>query len=396
MGKLQEATDELNKALSIVKDNNADYEIAVTYANLANSYMALGDTENAKKSALLSKETFEKINELGSHYASALYILGLIEKKDNNNEEAGTYLRNALNLVEDELGFGTFYERIKEQLDEIDSDVHGMDICREFYEEYFKPQLDKEFKEYKSEIAVGLVGRGSDCYGYDDKESRDHDWGPGFMIFVTKETYDMFGDKLEEAYNNLPKEYKGYKCARTVSAHKRRGVFVIEDYYKDLLGIWPLKDEDYKIIPDYALSTSVNGEVFTDPKGIFTSIRNELKKGYPEDVRLLKIAESAAKFSQCIQYNAPRMRKRLDLLTESVMISDGIKEAMKLAHYIENKYPPHDKWLFKSSKELSFGHEFKDLLLRVKNGENPDRLGEFFSRYLYDLGFISDIDPYLD
>ena len=396
MGKLKESVEELSKALLIVKDNKADYETAVTYTNLANSYMALSDFENAKKNALLSKETFEKIHELGSHYASALYVLGVLSKIDKNEEASKDYLNRALKTVEEELGRGTFYERIKEELSSLEPEVLGIDICESFYKDCSEKVLDKDFKDYKSEIAVGLVGRGSDCYGYDDKESRDHDWGPGFLIWVTKETFDKIGDKLEKAYNNLPKEYKGFKCAKTLSTHKRRGVFVIEDFYKDLLGKWPLTEEDYKYIPDFSLSTSVNGKVFTDPKGLFSSYRKELLKGYPENILLLKIAESAAKFSQCAQYNYKRMLKRGDDLTASVMLSDGLKEAMKLAHFIENKFPPHDKWLYRSVKDLEMGSELSLLLNRVHKGEDPDIIGDFFARKLYDLGFISDIDNYLD
>ena len=111
---------------------------------------------------------------------------------------------------------------------------------------------------------------------------------------------------------------------------------------------------------------------------------------------LLKIAESAAKFSQCAQYNYKRMLKRGDDLTASVMLSDGLKEAMKLAHFIENKFPPHDKWLYRSVKDLEMGSELSLLLNRVHKGEDPDIIGDFFARKLYDLGFISDIDNYLD
>ncbi len=34
-----------------------------------------------------------------------------------------------------------------------------------------------KFQAYESRIAVGLVGKGSDCFGFDDVLSQDHDFG---------------------------------------------------------------------------------------------------------------------------------------------------------------------------------------------------------------------------
>lgn len=48
--------------------------------------------------------------------------------------------------------------------------------------------LEAKFSEDLDKIAVGLVGEGSDCFGFDDKISRDHDWGPGFAIWIPEET----------------------------------------------------------------------------------------------------------------------------------------------------------------------------------------------------------------
>ena len=60
--------------------------------------------------------------------------------------------------------------------------MKGLELGRKYYEEYGKPMLEKEFPEIINSIAVGLVGSGSDCYGYDDDISHDHDFEPGFFI----------------------------------------------------------------------------------------------------------------------------------------------------------------------------------------------------------------------
>ncbi len=50
---------------------------------------------------------------------------------------------------------------------------------RRFYEEYVADLIHTRFGEYEDRIAVGIAGEGSDCFGYDDHISRDHDFGTG-------------------------------------------------------------------------------------------------------------------------------------------------------------------------------------------------------------------------
>ena len=51
------------------------------------------------------------------------------------------------------------------------------DKSRRFYEKRVAPMISSKFSEYESRIAVGIAGEGSDCFGYDDLISRDHDFG---------------------------------------------------------------------------------------------------------------------------------------------------------------------------------------------------------------------------
>ena len=46
--------------------------------------------------------------------------------------------------------------------------MKGLDLALSYFNEYGKPMIEKEFSEHADKITVGLVGEGSECYGYDD------------------------------------------------------------------------------------------------------------------------------------------------------------------------------------------------------------------------------------
>lgn len=396
-GNLEASIECLEKAYAIASSNGEDFEAAVSSANLANSYIGLHNYASAYTSASRSKALFEKAGTRDTHYCSALYVLGICEKENGNIDKAREYLNEALNIMEHNLGKNEFYYRIHDELDrcsDTNSFISGMDLSKAYYEEVVKPLIEAEFPSYVNKIAVGLVGRGSDCYMFDDEHSMDHDWGPEVCIWVSAETYNEIGEALTNLYTSLPADYKGIKRGPVVSSHKRRGVFIIEDFYRQLLGVWPI--EAYEDIPDHSLAECVNGQVFTDPEGIFTSIRNRLTEGFPEYLKYRKIADAASKFSQAAQYNLPRFLTRNDTVTASIMLATGIKEAMRLAHYLDNKYPPHDKWLYRSLNTLSFGEDIIPMINMAMETGDVSALSEFLARLMYTGNYISDIDDYLD
>ena len=49
--------------------------------------------------------------------------------------------------------------------------------------------IKDQFPEYENRIAVGMVGEGSDCFGYDDSISMDHDYGIGFCMWIPQNTF---------------------------------------------------------------------------------------------------------------------------------------------------------------------------------------------------------------
>jgi len=62
--------------------------------------------------------------------------------------------------------------------------MQGLSLCEKYFNEVGLPVLEKECGGLIDRMAFGLVGDGSECYGFDDKISRDHDWGAGFCIWL--------------------------------------------------------------------------------------------------------------------------------------------------------------------------------------------------------------------
>ena len=430
MGEYGKARECLLNALQIVKEKGAGYELGVTYANLAATCVQLEQMEEAREYAEKSMEIFEKAGIMDSHYAAALSAMGAWHFHRREYRASGEAYRRAMELVEQCNGRNHAYLRLKENAEACErasaaeGDVGGaeaaknhsapersgigLDLAREYYETYGIPMIRKQFGEYEGRIAVGLAGRGSDCFGYDDELSTDHDWGPDFCMWVTDETYEEIGGALQEAYGALPAEYKGYRRAPRVNGRNRRGVLRISEFYRSLVGTDCYEKIDWKSVSDASLAAAVNGVVFRDDEGIFTDFRNRLLQGYPENIFYLKLADAGAKYAQAAEYNVMRMLERGDVLTARMLGWDGIREAMRLQLYLSGKYPPHDKWLHRSLKESQEGREVANLLEKIAKllaapvpdraalKEKLDGLGGFFAGELYGRDIISDIDPYLD
>lgn len=284
--------------------------------------------------------------------------------------------------------------------------ISGMELSKKYFEEYGHPMIDNEFKEYKDKITIGLVGEGSDCYGFDDCYSVDHDFGPGFCIFVDDDAYEKIGEELTAAYNKLPVEFMGYKRQETALGYGRRGVIKTSKFYENHLGTAVYEEIDFTKIKDYELAVCTNGEIFFGEDTAFLRMRNALKNGYSLKTRLMLLCEDVSAFSQSGQYNYPRMLQREDDFTAGIMMADFYRAAMVLYHHIMNMYCPHDKWLKKSTLRLSEGCALINLLEKVncmiKLGESKedvltavDEVGAFLAAKLYETGDISDIDPYL-
>ena len=229
--------------------------------------------------------------------------------------------------------------------------MKGIEISRSFFDEYGMPMLKRNFPEILDRVAAGMVGHGSECFGFDDDISRDHDFSAGFCIWLTEEDERKYGFKLSRAYSSLPAEYMGIIKSQQSGGYTGRGVMTIEDFYRRYTGNpgAPQSIKDWLYLPAQALAESVNGEVFYDPLGKFTEIREKIKNGMPEDVRLKRIASLLFDAAQSGQYNFMRCLSHGEHGAAGIALSKFAESYAAAVCLINSVYPPYYKWIIRTA-----------------------------------------------
>ena len=305
--------------------------------------------------------------------------------------------------------------------------------------------IHERFREAEQRIAVGIAGEGSDCFGYDDLISRDHDFGTGVCLWLTEKDMHAFGCDLSDAYEALAEAHGGEKLS--VRLRERRGVMTINDFYSNVLGTdvnvelycrfctpdrgkgdpdrspdieVPPDDDFWNSIDDSCLATAVNGEVFRDDLGMFLMFRRFLLDYYPENIWRIRIAEELHRFSAALQVNYARCMTRGDAVAAGVCRLRGLEAAMQLFFLMKREYPPYYKWTYKRLAELdregSFANLLRELSLctcepgawegryydpdRLNTGDKTvvitERIASRIVQMLGQRGFIKDTNPYLE
>ena len=243
---------------------------------------------------------------------------------------------------------------------------NGLKISETFFEEYGLPMLEKNFPEYKDNIAAGLVGQTSECFGYDDYISRDHDYEPGFCLWLPEELKKEIGDELQKAYDALPVEQfilnhranvgmaEPSRIMTGARSH-RVGVHSIEEFYYEHTGMTsaPVTTQDWLATPQMHLAEAVNGKVFRDPSGEFSFIRNVWEGYYPENVLKKKVAADLAMAGKTGQFNYDRSIKRGDIGAAYYCVTEFIYKISAALFLLNGRYMPYYKWRFRAMKDFT-------------------------------------------
>ncbi|MBR1757994.1 MAG: DUF4037 domain-containing protein [Lachnospiraceae bacterium] len=271
--------------------------------------------------------------------------------------------------------------------------MKGLDLSKAYFETYGRPMLAEQFPELLPYLAAGLIGSGSECFGFDDDISTDHDFEPGFILFLPGE--DVIDRRqaflLERAYAKLPKEFLGFhRQMLSPVGGPRHGVIRISEFMKDKLGTedGTLTLSQWLTLPSETLAEVTNGEIFFDNLGELSQVRAALSR-YPEDIRLKKLASHLLLMAQSGQYNYLRCLKHGEVAAAQLAVVEFVKHTISTIFLLNNAYEPYYKWSFRALRQLpklSIQAELLEYLLTTDN--EPETAEE---KYNVIEGIASDI-----
>lgn len=428
-GEYKKSAEYLEKAADILlKIKGAELDAATVFTNLALAVFALGREKEAmatlQKAVDLFKNTAKdgKIDvKIAPHYASTLAgLAGAYYKMKDYAQAAGLY-EEALSRIKESYGENDdyiltcrncaaayeaagnpakalAYRMIAEAATPgtpqaaaapkqatgaqqqapaglsapgAKSNMNGLELARAYYEAHGREMIRSLFPALEGRVAAGLMGEGSECFGFDDEISRDHDFGAAFCLWLTREDYQTTGDALQKAYDALPREFMGY-AARRESPHtgKRVGVLCIPDFFTRYVGRPDARLSlfEWLHLPENSLATVTNGEVFADPLGEFSAIRSAFAAYYPDDVRLKKLAARAALMAQSGQVNYARCMSRGEKVGACMALGEFIKHAASMVFLLNRRYAPFYKWTHRAMRDLPLVPEAAGLLMQIASG----------------------------
>lgn len=233
--------------------------------------------------------------------------------------------------------------------------MKGLTLSRRYYEEVFLPECRRHLPDAEGRFAAGLVGEGSECFGFDDRWSRDHSFGPRLCIWLTRKDHARFGAALEELWCGLPDDFGGYRRPpESPNEGKRNGVFTVEEFYLRLLGVpgAPTELLSWLTIPEPSLAAATNGQVFVDGPNVFTLSREKLQAHYPTDITRYHLARNAAIMAQTGQYNLLRAHRHGEELAAATIRARFTQSVMAMVFLLNKTYRPFYKWAPKAMRNL--------------------------------------------
>ncbi len=221
-------------------------------------------------------------------------------------------------------------------------------VSHDFFGELVRPVLERECPEITAQMVFGIFGHGSEAFRMDDQFSQDHHWGLRINALVPEAIYADSHTAIAKAVDaNLPNSYRGHALQEGYSG-KGLNLESLEGFLRRTVGLdhAPVTYAEWLAMPEEDIFHVINGEIWYDPSGAFSSLRNAFNAYYPEPVRLRRIAHFCRYFSGMGAYALNRAILRNNDFYATIVFARAIRLGVQLAFLLDRQYYPYDKWLF--------------------------------------------------
>ena len=235
--------------------------------------------------------------------------------------------------------------------------IPGLRLSALFFEELVAPLLSQHLPDVR--YIAARLGPGSDVLGFDTARSMDHGWGPKLDLFLYPDDEPRLTPVVDGLLRtHLPTTIRGYPTNFAPNEDGgwmmpvegppiNHGVTIttLPAWFRSYLGCDPaagLNIIDWLVIPQQRLATIRAGEIFHDPAGELTTLRDRLTY-YPHDVWLSLMAAQWRRISQ----EEPFMGRCGDVgdeLGSRVIAARLVHDLMLLCFLQERVYAPYSKW----------------------------------------------------
>lgn len=268
----------------------------------------------------------------------------------------------------------------------------GLELSHSLLKQEVYPILKQQFPELLGRMAAGLVGKGSECLGYDDEFSKDHDFEAKVLLFLSTPDYLVHHVELERALQTVS---KGHAY-----------VIPTQDFYQKYTKTsqGPKSLNEWRAIPEDFLATATTGEIYFDNLGEFTHIREQLLQYYPQDLWKKYLAYECIKLAQSGQYNFPRCLKRNEVVAASLALHEAINHAMAIVFILNKTYMPFYKWRHRKLQSLPIlGAEIGQIIESMvktatvdeENTNRIERICEYIIDRLHEVGLTKTKETFL-
>ncbi|HLL74387.1 MAG TPA: DUF4037 domain-containing protein [Pyrinomonadaceae bacterium] len=262
--------------------------------------------------------------------------------------------------------------------------INGLRLGELFYEEAARPLLEEHFPSLP--YSAAMLGWSSEVLGYDDAESRDHNWGPRFQLFLTQKDYEERGNEITQTLaRELPREFRGYSTnfraipddAPNVVLAEPAGagepvshkidLETVEGWFQHNMGRPPggeLTAADWLTFSEQKLLAFTSGRVFRDDLGL-EAVRQRFHY-YPEDVWLYLLA-CEWKYVSEEEAFVGRAGFVGDEVGSTVIAARIVRRLMRLCFLYERRYAPYSKWFGTAFSRLACGPALAPLMRAALN-----------------------------